>query len=204
MENHIPVLSAVQQFLAFCSARNDSPNTIRAYNRDLLSFVQCIGYATAVTGITRKRIRQYVFSLDVGLKDTTVRRKIAAVRSFSNWLYNERYVDINPSEGFTGPRIGNKLPDIPSEADMKNLLSGRLRSICPERDQLILEFLYSCGLRFRSGWRQPFRHHRRKHVARSWQGKERQARADRQVCPSSFGSLAFRSQLSAGKESDAD
>lgn len=143
----IPVLEAVQKFLSFCSARNDSTNTIRAYNSDLLAFVQCIGHDTPVKEITRKRIRQYIFSVDSGVKDNTVKRKIAVLRSFSNWLFNERFVDINPAEGFTGPRVGNKLPDIPSEADMEKLLSGPIRSLCPERDQVILELLYSSGLR---------------------------------------------------------
>ena len=147
MTNPIPVLEAVQKFLAFCSARNDSPNTLRAYNRDLLSFVECIGRETPVTEINRKRIRRYLMALDVGLKDQTLRRKIAAIRSFSHWLYNDRHVNIDPSEGIVGPRLCKRLPDIPNEADMTTLLSGRIDSACPERDQLILELLYSCGLR---------------------------------------------------------
>jgi integrase/recombinase XerC len=147
MQKAIPALEAVQQFLAFCGARNDSPNTLRAFNSDLLSFVKCIGHETPVNEITRKRIRQFVFAVDAGLKDSTMRRKIAAVRSFSNWLYNERYIEINPAEGVTGPRQKSELPDIPSEANMTKLLTGRIRSACPARDRLILELLYSCGLR---------------------------------------------------------
>lgn len=147
MTNAIPVLEAVQQFLSFCSARNDSQNTLRAYNTDLLGFVRCIGHETPVTDITRKRIREYLFSLDVGLRDSTVKRKIAAIRSFCNWLVNERYLDMSPAEGMNGPRMGHKLPEIPSEADMKKLLSGPMPSPFPERDRLILELLYSCGLR---------------------------------------------------------
>jgi integrase/recombinase XerC len=147
MQKAIPALEAVQKFLAFCGARNDSPHTLRAYNRDLLEFVRCIGHETPVTEITRKRIRQFVFAVEADLKDSTMRLKIAAVRSFSNWLYNERYVEINPAEGFTGPRPKAELPDIPSEADMETLLTGRIRTACPERDRVILEMLYSCGLR---------------------------------------------------------
>jgi integrase/recombinase XerC len=147
MTNPIPVLEALQKFLAFCAARNDSPNTLRAYNSDLLPFVQCMGHETPVAEMTRKRIRQYLFALDIGLKDQTLKRKIAAIRSFSHWLYNERYVNMDPSEGIVGPRLTRKLPDIPSEANMATLLSGPIDSACPERDQLILELLYGCGLR---------------------------------------------------------
>ncbi|HKF56274.1 MAG TPA: tyrosine-type recombinase/integrase [Blastocatellia bacterium] len=147
MTEPIRVLKAVQEFLAFCAARNDSPNTIRAYNCDLLSFVQCIGHETEVREITRKRIRLYVFSLDASLKRTTVKRKIASVRSFCNWLVQECYLDSSPCEGISGPRNHHVLPDVPSEADMAKLLNGRIKSACPERDRVILELLYSCGLR---------------------------------------------------------
>jgi integrase/recombinase XerC len=147
MTNPIPVLEALQKFLAFCAARNDSPNTLRAYNSDLLPFVQCIGHETPIAEMTRKRIREYLFALDIGLKNQTLKRKIAAIRSFSHWLYNERYVNIDPSEGIVGPRLSKSLPDIPSEANMATLLSGPMDSACPERDQLMLELLYGCGLR---------------------------------------------------------
>jgi integrase/recombinase XerC len=113
----------------------------------LLSFVQCIGHETVVTEITRKRIRLYVFSLDASLKRTTVKRKIASVRSFCNWLVSESYLDVSPCEGIVGPRQHHVLPDVPSETDMAKLLNGRIKSACPERDRVILELLYSCGLR---------------------------------------------------------
>jgi site-specific recombinase XerD len=145
-----PVHEAVQEFLAFCAARNDSEHTLRGYNSDLLSFVQCIGHETPVTE-TRKRIRQYVLVLDTGLADRTIRRKIASIRSFSNWLYNERNVDISPAEGFTNPCLKQALTDIPSEADMTKLLSRRIRSACRERDFLVLELLHSCGVRASEG-----------------------------------------------------
>lgn len=147
MTKAIPVLEAIQKFLAFCAARNDSRNTLRAYNSDLLQFVRFIGHETPVSELSRKRIRQFLFTFDVNLKTGTVKRKIAALRSFCNWLEIERYVDINPSEGISGPRMHQNLPDIPSEANIKRLLSGRIRSACPQRDRVILELLYSCGLR---------------------------------------------------------
>lgn len=147
MTSPIPVLRAVQEFLAFCSARNDSPNTLRAYNRDLLSLVRCLGHDTPVTEMTRKRIRQYLFSLDASLKRTTVKRKLASTKSFCNWLVMESHLDNNPAEGITGPRQHHVLPNVPSEADMTKLIDGEIDTACPERDRVILELLYSCGLR---------------------------------------------------------
>jgi integrase/recombinase XerC len=147
MTSRIPVLRAVQDFLAFCSARNDSPHTLKAYNHDLLLFVGCIGHETPVSEITRHRIRQYILSLDANLKRSTVRRYIVTVRAFSNWLVGESYLDTNPCEAIRGPRQHHTLPDVPSEADMAKLLHGKIPTACPERDRVILELLYSCGLR---------------------------------------------------------
>ena len=147
MTTHIRVLEAVQGFLSFCSARNDSQNTIRAYNRDLLSFAACIGRDTPAREITRKRVRQFLFSLDAGLKPASVRRKFAAVKSLCNWLVLEEHLDDNPCDGMQGPRRRFELPDVPSEADMAKLLDGTIKSACPERDRVILELLYSSGLR---------------------------------------------------------
>jgi site-specific recombinase XerD len=147
MENPIRVLNAMQLFLEFCATRNDSPNTIRGYNADLLLFVRCVGHESPVSEINRKKIRTFLLSLDVNLKPTSLRRKIAAVKSFCNWLVGEGYLQTNPTEGIRGPRPHDELPDVPSEADIAKLLDGRIRSASPERDRVVLELLYSCGLR---------------------------------------------------------
>ena len=150
MTNAIPepsVLQAVQLFLSFCAARNDSPNTLRAYNADLLTFVCCVGHDTPVSAITRKMIRSYLMSLGADLENSSVLRKVACVRSFCAWLLRERYLEANPCEGILGPRRHQTLPDVPSEADMKRLLDGTIPGPCPSRDRAVLELIYSCGLR---------------------------------------------------------
>jgi integrase/recombinase XerC len=106
----IPVLEAVQKFLSFCAARNDSPHTIRCYNGSLLQLVLAIGHATPVSEIRRKQIRDYLFALNPELKRRTIKIKIAAIRSFFNWMKVERYIDINPSDGISGPRLHQDLP----------------------------------------------------------------------------------------------
>jgi integrase/recombinase XerC len=146
MKPAIPVLKAVQEFLGYCAARNDSPNTLRAYNSDLLEFVRHVGADTEAQAITRKTIRAYVASLN-GLKRSSVRRKLAAVKSLTAWLLRDGYIETNPAEGLQGPRMHQELPDIPSESDMKRLLNGAIPTACPERDRVILELLYGSGLR---------------------------------------------------------
>lgn len=148
MTEAIHVLKGVQGFLAHLNARNDSPNTLRAYNRDLLQFVRFVGRTTKTTEISRKTVRAYVSGLsNSGLKRTTIHRKLAAIKTFSLWLIRENHAEINPAEGMTAGRRHLELPDVPSERDIKRLLRGKIPTACPERDRVILELLYGCGLR---------------------------------------------------------
>lgn len=148
MSKAIPVLKGVQGFLAYCTARNDSPHTLRGYNRDLLQFVRFVGRGTKTTELHRKTIGAYLASLhSSGLRCASIHRKLAAIKSFTRWLVRENYAELNPAEGIRGPRQHQELPDVPSERDIKRLLGGRIQTACPERDRVILELLYGCGLR---------------------------------------------------------
>ena len=148
MRNPIPVHDAVEEFLCFMRARNDSPHTLRSYNRELLLLARFVGQDLAIAELNRKLIRRYLFSVDPGrIGPQSLRNKIAILRSFSTWLVNESYVEISPTEGIVGPRASRKLPDVPSETDMALLIDGEIPTACPDRDRVILELLYSCGLR---------------------------------------------------------
>ena len=141
----------VDEFLAYCGARNLSPNTIRAYRNDLGDFIALSGgNEIAVDGaISRKLVRQFVVKLhDGGMKQVSVRRKLAAVKSFCKWLEGEGLLQASLIDSIAGPpRLREKLPDVPSEDDVKKLLDGEIRSASPERDRLVLELLYGSGLR---------------------------------------------------------
>ena len=149
MPEPIPVLKALQRFLMYCGARNFSPNTVRSYNRDLLQFIRYIGgHNATVAEVNRKAVRAYLMVLsDRKLARASVVRKLASIKSFSKWLAQEGHVQGNPTESFPGPRRMQALPDVPSEKDIRHLLSGKIPTACPERDRVALELLYGSGLR---------------------------------------------------------
>jgi site-specific recombinase XerC len=74
----------VKEFLVYCGACNFSANTIRAYGRDLADFIVLSGGSETTTGqINRKLIRSFYSLLyESGVKLASVRRKLAAVKSF--------------------------------------------------------------------------------------------------------------------------
>jgi integrase/recombinase XerC len=83
------------------------------------------------------------------LDKTSVARSLAAVRSLYRWLAQEGVVEQNPAALVTTPKLPNKLPRVPTIEEMNTVLDGEMPDAAafPERDRLILELLYGCGIR---------------------------------------------------------
>jgi integrase/recombinase XerC len=78
-----------------------------------------------------------------------VARSLAAVRSLYRWLAREGLVEQNPAMLVATPRLPKKLPRVPTVEEMNAALDGDLPECAasPERDRLLLELLYGCGVR---------------------------------------------------------
>jgi integrase/recombinase XerC len=139
----------VEEFLTYCGARNLSPNTVRAYRADLAEFVALSGGSeTTSAQINRKLIRGCMVRLhESGVKRSSIQRKLAAVKSFCKWLEAEGLLESSLIESISGPRQRHELPDVPNEGEVKQLVEGKIPTASPERDRVILELLYGCGLR---------------------------------------------------------
>jgi site-specific recombinase XerD len=139
----------VEEFLMYCTARNLSKHTIRAYRADLLEFIALFGGNEVLARhIERKLIRRWVTQLyENSRAPSSVRRKLAAVKQFCSWLEREGLLDANPIESIAGPRRRHRLPDVPNEGDLRRLMHGEISTASPERDRVILELLYGSGLR---------------------------------------------------------
>jgi len=138
-----------EEFLTYCGARNLSPNTVRAYRADLAEFVSLSGGSeTTAAQINRKLIRMLMVRLhEGGAKRSSIQRKLAAVKSFCKWLQAEGLIEPNLIESISGPRLRYELPDVPNETEIKILLDGKIPTDSPERDRVVLELPYGCGLR---------------------------------------------------------
>jgi len=143
------VSKAVYQFLRSLRERNVSPHTIKAYNQDLRTFTSYVGSRDwkAIDHIT---IRGFLSQLyEKGLSKTSVARSLAAVRSLYRWLAQEGVVEQNPAALVSTPKLAKKLPRVPTMEEMNGVLDGQLPGIASfaERDRLMLELLYGCGIR---------------------------------------------------------
>jgi integrase/recombinase XerC len=84
-----------------------------------------------------------------GLSKTSVARALAAVRSLYRWLAQEGVVEQNPAKLVSTPRLPKKLPRVPTIEEMNSMLDGKMPEVAsfPERDRLMFELLYGCGIR---------------------------------------------------------
>ncbi len=151
MDDHIG------QFLNFMSVeKGASGNTISAYRNDLQQFAAFIdrvrvnrnGHRWAAAD--RNAITDYLIELrNRNYAEATVARKVAAVKSFFQYLKAEGVVAQNPTESFDSPRVGKALPKPLTPALVDELLEQPAKRNTPEarRDRAMLELLYATGMR---------------------------------------------------------
>src|SRR3954469_12888595 len=145
----IIVEKAVADFLRHLRERNSSPHTIKAYTGDLANFAAYAG-SRSWKQIDHIAIRGFLSQLyEKGLGKTSVARSLAAVRSLYKWLAQEGVVEQNPAKLVATPKLPKKLPRVPTIEEMNSVLDGNMPEAAafPERDLLMLELLYGCGIR---------------------------------------------------------
>ena len=141
--------TAVADFLRHLRERNASPHTIKAYRRDLSLFAAYSG-SRGWKQIDHIAVRGFLSQLyGNGLEKTSVARALAAVRSLYRWLAREGVVEQNPAKLVSTPKLPKKLPRVPTIEEMNSVIDGEMPQVAafPERDRLMLELLYGCGIR---------------------------------------------------------
>jgi len=140
--------------------RNVSENTRVGYMTDIAQFVTLkwgeAGPPYRWQDVGEADARRFLSELGRGgASPTTLRRKLAAVRTFFRFLQRERVLIDNPCSLLKGPRKAKTLPKVLSAGDVvrflerpgKDLSDGTLDEYSAVRDSAIFEFLYSTGCR---------------------------------------------------------
>jgi integrase/recombinase XerC len=143
------VEKAIAKFLRALQERNASAHTIKAYRTDLEQFSEYVG-PQGWGEIDHVLIRGYLGWLyERGLSKTSVARALAALRSLYKWLAQEGEVEQNPAALVATPKLPKKLPRVPTIEEVNSVLDSQMPecSAFEQRDHLILELLYGCGIR---------------------------------------------------------
>ncbi len=126
-------------------------NSINSYSSDvqrLISFLEENHMSSSPISIQKTDIQQFIYNLSKTVNARTQARVLSGLRNFFNYLVFEDYREENPTDLIEAPKIGRKLPDTLSEAEIDLLINSiDLSRPQGERNRAILETLYGCGLR---------------------------------------------------------
>ena len=130
--------------------RRLSPHTVSAYGRDL---AQLSAWCTAQRVADWKKLdHAHVRSFGArahagGLGARSIQRRFSAIRSFYEFLQREGLARHNPAIDVKAPKLPKRLPRTVDVDQMSRLLDRRTGGALEERDQAMMELLYSSGLR---------------------------------------------------------
>lgn len=143
----------IEAFLHFEAAGHGySQHTIAAYRNDLTQLLEYLSKEgiTSWQGVDRSCIQQYVRYLKKReYAPSTLARKIAALRSFFQFLVIERVLEDDPTSAVETPPVTKPLPRSLSREEVARLLAEPAKSDTPIalRDTAILELMYATGMR---------------------------------------------------------
>jgi integrase/recombinase XerC len=153
----VPELAlAIERYLGELRRENASAHTIRNYASDLEQFLVYVSppgtRATAPEAIDAPLLREWLTSLyDRRLDPISIRRKLAAVRSFLQFLLREYSVSSNVARALRTPKAPKRVPIVPTAEQTNRLVDqvglDKFERPHPERDVALFELLYGCGLR---------------------------------------------------------
>ncbi|MFM1931355.1 MAG: hypothetical protein RL226_658 [Bacteroidota bacterium] len=141
-------IKSYTQFLQLEKSLAD--NSIEAYLQDiskLQSFADLKNKSPQQ--VTREDLEEFLAYLhDIGISPRSQSRVLSGIRGFFEYLLLENHIDASPADLIESPRLGRKLPDSLTFKEIESMLS-----VCDMsthdgvRARVILEVLYSCGLR---------------------------------------------------------
>lgn len=139
-----------------------SKNTLEAYSKDISQFQDFLQqeYSSAdleLLHVTHRQVRAWIiFLMNNAVTPKSVNRKISALKTYFRFLLKNNAISKNPMAKVVAPKIPKNLPMFVEKTGMEELFDV-LDQVYPEetvlqkfikkRDRLIVELLYSTGMR---------------------------------------------------------
>jgi integrase/recombinase XerD len=144
--------TGINDFLMYLQLEKGlSENTLISYENDILKLA---GFCIKMdlkdpSKISKENISEFIFQIaKIGYNPKSQARLISGIRSFYNFLVLEDYITTNPADLIEAPKIQRNLPEILSVEEIDSLINQIDRSTKEgERNRVIIESLYGCGLR---------------------------------------------------------
>ncbi len=145
----------IEQFLEHLRyERNVSAHTLRNYESDLQQFLEFLTAdekrkAPEISEIDHLTIREWLATLHTAHKSkSSIARKLAALRTFFQFLVREGMLELNPAKLVATPKLEKKLPNhLSIEEAVRFIESPDPESDLGKRDRAMLELMYATGVR---------------------------------------------------------
>ena len=143
----------LQDYLEYCQYRKELDNkTVKAYRIDLRQYFEFVGECD----LDKNWIERYITNLHKNFRQKTVKRKIASVKAFYNFLEDEELIQENPFRKIKVKfKETSELPKILPREEIEQLLQSmytdlkirkkKEKSIL--RDIAVVETLFATGAR---------------------------------------------------------
>lgn len=144
----------VDQFITYLKhEKRYSSHTVSSYQTDLLQFrdYMLTTFELPLLEVKYVHVRNFmVWLMDSGVAETSVGRKLSAMRSFYKFLLREEMIRTSPMSQVKAPKAPKRLPVFVDDAKLDVLLDSREffdDSFPSVRDRLIIETLFGTGMR---------------------------------------------------------
>lgn len=138
-----------QRILGLYVGQFDSLHTRRAYLSDLRELFTFIGHIE-ISKIRSEELLMFKESIKLkGISVETLARKISTIRSFFRWAEEHKFTSSNCARIIRPPRLTTegKTPELTNSEVKKLLATPNLELVVEQRNFLILNFLFYCGMR---------------------------------------------------------
>ncbi len=142
----------LSEFLNYLSVEKGvAANTLKAYERDLNSYLQFIAVRGIedIDNLKRLDIIDFLsFLKKSGYSPSTISRKLAAIKSFHKFTVREGFVSKLPTSELHSPKLIKRLPIVLTVEEVTRILEQpKGYEPLTLRDKAILELMYATGMR---------------------------------------------------------
>jgi integrase/recombinase XerD len=145
------VHALIDDFLNYLTVEKGlAQNTLNAYGKDLQDYLIYMSEQgiKSFEQVAYEDVLNYLERLRKEFSDSSVARKLAAIKSFHKYLVREGITDSLPTADIKSPKRAKKLPKVLSMAEVDALMNRPIGSgIFGIRNKAIMELLYGCGVR---------------------------------------------------------
>ncbi|MFM1605957.1 MAG: site-specific tyrosine recombinase/integron integrase [Candidatus Pseudothioglobus sp.] len=145
------LVNRIEEFVTYLGVeKNYAINTIASYERDLLKFLSFLINRNIADWLEIESDTVNLFVMGLRHSDMSgksIRRYLSSIRGFFNFLIDNGVMVKNPALSIQAPKIDRVLPKTIDFDDLRNMMNLKTNHYSELRAVLMIELLYSCGLR---------------------------------------------------------